>query len=442
MINPDYNKVNEIVVDEFSEIYRVLNIPLLLGIIIRIYTNKIIIITPNVLVRDYLKEYSDVLRQHFNVDTIQFNVTRQPHDTPDNNPKIHKIDNTGSLYGFINPEYVDTPYIVSNSNKIAYAFANNLLEKREGAILYIYGETGTGKSHLLNVMAYNAIKSGHNVYISNTNYFIDYVKDSYFKNKNSFLALHKKIPFTILDDFQYLDKDELKWIAEPLFELLSQQVNYGNTIVISSDTRPSDIPAYFHDRVRNRLMNGYVAVISPPDDTIKLKYIEWYCSKNNIIVTKDISDYIVAVSKNIRTVKGMLGYCQVLSEGGPIDTRKFFELTNKVYGVDGILQDDTDTDKILYNKVLSILIKHYSITQSEINLIRNTNSKRKPKRLMLLDSIIWYLLRDRVKSSIVLKNILGLKHNTDKYYYRKGKEAYDTLSDQVKSDIDKLICNN
>jgi len=446
------SKPEQIFVDPNSQVFKDLNIPLLLNSFINIFKEKLIIITTNTFVADYLKGHTETLRKYFKKEEVQF-IVRPPTEIEILKEKESQVkqaveadgteynDTIGQLHGFINPEYVETPYLTGKSNEIAYAFVEKLLNKREGAILYIYGETGTGKSHLLNILAYRAIQQGQNVYLSNTNNFIDYTKDSYFKNKKSFLNLQKKMDFTILDDFQYLNKIELKWIADPLFEIMTQQINQGKTMVMTSDTPPNLAPPFFHERITNRLTSGYVCFISLPDKKMKHQYIEWFCKRNNFDISQDMSNYIMSVANNLRAVKGILGYCQVLNESGQMDYKKLVELTSKVYG--DISTVKKTTEKILLRQVYSLLMNHFGISQEDIKTVQDGERKRKPRQVAAIDNITWYLLKDVVENEADLKKSLNMKYHTEKYCYNKGKEMYGMINNEaLKTEISDIISSS
>jgi len=446
------SKSEQIFVDPNSQGFKDLNIPLLLNSFIKIFKERITIITTSTFVADYLKGHTETLRKYFNKEEVQF-IVKPPSDKEIFKEKDAKNkqgneqnyteldDNIGQLHGFINPDYVETPYLTGKSNEIAYAFAEKLLNKREGAIFYIYGETGTGKSHLLNILAYRALQQGQNVYLSNTNNFIDYAKESYFKNKKSFLNLQRKMDFTILDDFQYLNKNELKWIADPLFEIITQQINQGKTMVMTSDTPPNHAPPYFHERITNRLMSGYVCFISLPDKKMKRQYIEWFCKRNSLEISHDVSTYIMSVANNLRAVKGILGYCQVLNESGQMDIRKLVELTSKIYG--DMSTAKKTTEKILHRQIYSLLMDHFGISQEDIKKVQDGDRKRKPTPVAIIDNITWYLLKDVVENESELKKSLNIKYNTEKYCFLKGKEAYDKIeSKELKTEIAEIMSSS
>ena len=452
MPDADKSKPELIFVDPNSKIFKDLNIPLLLNSYINVFKERITIITTNSFVADYLKGHTEILRKYFNKEEVQF-IVRPPSEkemldekeikNKQENDQSH-IDSdskVGQLHGFINPDYIETPYLTGKSNEVAYAFVEKLLNKREGAILYIYGETGTGKSHLLNILAYRAIQQGQNVYLSNTNNFIDYAKESYFKNKKAFLNLQRKMDFTILDDFQYLNKLELKWIADPLFEIITQQINQGKTMVMTSDTPPSLAPTYFHERITNRLMSGYVCFISLPDKKMKRQYIEWFCKRNTLEISQDVSEYIMNVANNLRAVKGILGYCQVLNESGQMDYKKLVELTSKIYG--DISTAKKTTEKILHRQIYSLLMDHFGISQEDIKKVQDGDRKRKPTPVATIDNITWYLLKDVIENEAELKKLLNIKYNTEKYCYKKGKEAYNKLENkEVIAEINEILSSS
>jgi chromosomal replication initiation ATPase DnaA len=344
----------------------------------------------------------------------------------------------GLIEGNINQEYVETPYIVGPSNEFGYSVVQKLINSQEGAIVYIYGETGTGKTHLLHLLTHRAVASGKNVYLRSTNAFVDHVKENYFKTKRAFLTQHKQWDFTIIDDFQYLMNLDLKFMPDPLFEIINQQVSTGKVIVFSSDTSPNLAPPYFHDRIINRIMSGYVSYLQLPDAGMKKQYIDFYTKKHEFTIPIEIANYVISVSKNLRAVKGILGYCNVLFEQNMLNLDKLEELTSRIYG--NIASARQTTEQQLIHRVYSVFVEYFRASTEEIRSVREGKIKRKTKAVAAVDNVTYYVLRGVVSSERELRRHCLIKRNTETHGYASGKTLYEAITNQnVKQKIEELI---
>ena len=174
---------------------------------------------------------------------------------------------------------------------------------------------------------------------------------------------------------------------------------------------------------------------------MKRQYIEWFCKRNTLEISQDVSEYIMNVANNLRAVKGILGYCQVLNESGQMDYKKLVELTSKIYG--DISTAKKTTEKILHRQIYSLLMDHFGISQEDIKKVQDGDRKRKPTPVATIDNITWYLLKDVIENEAELKKLLNIKYNTEKYCYKKGKEAYNKLENkEVIAEINEILSSS
>ncbi len=440
--NPELAPIESEFIDSTSQIYRDLNIPLLLNCTVKRFKDKIVIETSNTTsskeITDRLKEFKD----YFNRDVVVRTTTTVP--DPAKTVGAPPQAKRGSLYGRISAEYVETPYIVGKSNKFAYDFTRRLLYAKEGQILFLYGESGTGKSHLLHQLANDFLEMGKNVYLTRGNDFVETVKTKYLtrdeggSRKKSFLADLRKYQLYIIDDFQYLYQEQLlKFIPDPLFEIIIQQLEAGNVLAFSSDTPPTYANPHFHERIVNRLIAGLVAQLELPDQDMKREYVRYFCEKNEFSVTPEIEKYVFMIAKNLRTVKGILSYCHALHEQKDLRIDRLVEITGKIFG--GVAAVRKTTEHGIVENIYSLLKDYYGIPDETIKKIEEGKQVRKPRVLAKIDSIAYYLLHDKVADRDYLKKYLHIKYNTESYCINRGEEFYKTMVKGIKDEIEKIL---
>ena len=205
-------------------------------------------------------------------------------------------------------EYTFENFVVGNSNKFAHAAALAVGEgqqKQNYNPLFIYGESGLGKTHLL-----HAIR--HSIEDKFPHYDIVYVKGDEFLNeliiairqgKNvEFREKYRGADLFLMDDIQFIagkieTQNEFFHTFNTLYEL-------GKQIVFTSDRPPSEIHR-LEDRLRTRFESGLLADIQPPDDALRVAIIENKAQQLGVVLPDDVTDYIADnLNSNVRQLEG------------------------------------------------------------------------------------------------------------------------------------------
>lgn len=205
-------------------------------------------------------------------------------------------------------EYTFENFVVGNSNKFAHAAALAVAEGRQKQNynpLFIYGESGLGKTHLL-----YAIR--HTIEKKFPRYNIVYVKGDEFLNeliiaiqqgKNvEFREKYRGADLFLMDDIQFIagkigTQDEFFHTFNTLYEL-------GKQIVFTSDRPPNEIHR-LEDRLRSRFESGLLADIQPPDDALRVAIIRNKSQQLGVILPEDVIDYIAEnLNSNVRQLEG------------------------------------------------------------------------------------------------------------------------------------------
>ncbi len=200
-------------------------------------------------------------------------------------------------------------FIVGSSNKFAHAAAQAVAANPSGAYnpLFVWGDSGLGKTHLL-----NAIKA--DIQNNFENYNIIYVDGETFTNgiitairENNTAAFHEKYrqaDVLLVDDVQFIGgKDSTQ---EEFFHTFNTLYNSGKQIVLSSDRPPKEIKS-LEDRLRTRFEMGLIADIGAPDFETRVAIIRRKADLLQIDLPDDVSEYIAnKLKKNIRQLEGVV----------------------------------------------------------------------------------------------------------------------------------------
>ena len=211
--------------------------------------------------------------------------------------------------GILNPFYSFDSFVVGAGNRSAHAAALAVSGNLGTAYnpLFIYGEGGLGKSHLLGAIG-NKIKAQNkraNVIVSSPSAFMKETMDgTHSAELGKYYAMIRTAEVLLLDDFQEMAgeisiRKEFLHTVELLHERRTQ-------IVITSDRMPGDIPK-LDARLLARIDEGFLAVIQPPDRATRVAILKVKAEQNRISIPDDVVNHLGSLATgNVRELEGML----------------------------------------------------------------------------------------------------------------------------------------
>ena len=205
-------------------------------------------------------------------------------------------------------------FVVGKSNEFARGAALAVAEQPGIAYnpLFIYGNSGLGKTHLLVAIANYAMQNFPRMatrYVSANKFLNDYVEATQRNQWASFNSKYHQVDILLVDDVQYLEgKDET---INQLFNIFNEMTNRNKQIVLSADRAPKDID--MDDRMRSRFISGLLADIKPPDYETRLAILKNYLSRVNQHtsfygnISNEVLSYLAEVAtSNIREMEGAI----------------------------------------------------------------------------------------------------------------------------------------
>ncbi|MGL6279080.1 MAG: chromosomal replication initiator protein DnaA [Gaiella sp.] len=209
-----------------------------------------------------------------------------------------------------NPKYTFDNFVIGASNRFAHAAALAVAEAPAQAYnpLFIYGETGLGKTHLLQAIA--AYVSDHargltTRYVTSETFTNDFINSLRDKRIEGFKHRYRAYDVLLVDDIQFLEGKER--FQEEFFHTFNSLYESGRQIVISSDRPPKEI-ATLEDRLRSRFEWGLITDIQPPDVETRIAILRKKVTTDDIAVTDPAVLTFIAerVTTNIRELEGAL----------------------------------------------------------------------------------------------------------------------------------------
>jgi chromosomal replication initiator protein len=209
----------------------------------------------------------------------------------------------------LNPKYTFETFVIGSSNRFAHAAAVAVAEAPAKAYnpLFIYGDSGLGKTHLLHAIGYYAqtLYPGLKVrYVSSeefTNDFINMIRDG---KQEGFRRRYREVDVLLVDDIQFLENKE--GTQEEFFHTFNTLHNAEKQIVISSDRMPRRLVT-LEDRLRNRFEWGLQTDVQPPDLETRIAILRKKAVQEGLNAPADVLEHIASrISANIRELEGAL----------------------------------------------------------------------------------------------------------------------------------------
>lgn len=342
---------------------------------------------------------------------VEKDVIKTPNELPLQDLYINKEDN-------LNPRYTFETFVVGPFNELAFA-ASQAVIKRPGITynpLFFYGNTGHGKTHLIQAIG-NYIKNSspdkrvH--YVTSEKFTVDYLNSLKENKVNYFKEKYRKYDVLIMDDIQFFSNTEKT--QEELFHVFNTLYDNNKQIIFSSDKHPNFIPN-LEDRLRSRFSAGMIIDIPQPDHESRMAILK---TKSQILGF-ELSDEIVqflasTITGNIRELEGVLNSVVCQSQ-----------LKNKelnINEVKNLIKNSAKPKKTISPKeVIKIIADFYNIEEQSIY------EKTRRKEIIKPRQLIMYILREDFSISYpsIGQKLGGRDHTTVMHSCEKIKNEIKT----------------
>jgi len=220
----------------------------------------------------------------------------------------------------LNPRYTFDTFVVGPFNELAHAAAQ-VVAKSPGIAynpFFIYGETGRGKTHLVQAIGNYIKKSSPSkkvFYLTAERFGFEFMNAITARTMPAFKEKYRGYDILIMDDIQFFSKKGT--IQEEFFHLFNTLHDANRQIVCSSDKHPNLIPD-IADRLKSRFISGMTAAINEPDHESRMAIIKAKGDSLGLRLSQEVIEALsVAVPGNIREIEGMLNtvLCQTQLKG-------------------------------------------------------------------------------------------------------------------------------
>ncbi len=209
----------------------------------------------------------------------------------------------------LNPKYTFETFVIGSSNRFANAAAVAVAESPAKAYnpLFVYGDSGLGKTHLLHAIGHYATSLGNARsvrYVSTEEFTNDFINSLRDDKTQTFQRRYRDVDILLIDDIQFLENRERT--QEEFFHTFNTLHNSNKQIVITSDRSPKQL-ATLEDRLRTRFEWGLLADIQPPDLETRIAILQKKAAQERLAAPPDVLEFIASrISNSIRELEGAL----------------------------------------------------------------------------------------------------------------------------------------
>ncbi|MCZ2822987.1 MULTISPECIES: chromosomal replication initiator protein DnaA [unclassified Modestobacter] len=209
----------------------------------------------------------------------------------------------------LNAKYVFDSFVIGNSNRFAHAAAVAVAEAPARAYnpLFIYGDSGLGKTHLLHAIGHYAARMFPNVrvrYVSTEEFTNEFINLVHSGRAEDFRRRYRDIDFLLIDDIQFLERAERT--QEEFFHTFNTLHNASKQIVITSDRAPKKLTT-LEDRLRTRFEWGLITDVQAPDLETRIAILRKKAYGERLQAPDAVLEFIASkVQTNIRELEGAL----------------------------------------------------------------------------------------------------------------------------------------
>ena len=320
----------------------------------------------------------------------------------------------------LNPKYVFDSFVVGNSNRMAHAASLAVAEEPAHAYnpLYLYGNSGLGKTHLMHSI-------GHFVLDKNPDAKVLYVTSETFTNElinsiqnnkmEEFRNKYRKIDLLMIDDIQFIAKKEST--QEEFFHTFNALYENSKQIVISSDRPPKELKP-LEERLISRFEWGLTVDVQSPDYETRIAILRKKAERDHITVPDDVMAYMAKnIASNIRELEGAL--TRIVA---------FATLTNQDISIslaENSLKDifsENVSTPLTPDLIQQVVAEHYNIRVEDIQ------GSKKPKNIAFPRQVSMYLCRKLLDISLpkIGESFGGRDHTTVIHAITKIEKQLET----------------
>lgn len=325
----------------------------------------------------------------------------------------------------LNPKYRLDNFIVGNDNRLAHAACQAVARKPGLAYnpLFVYGNVGLGKTHLLQGTGNGIMElyAGSLVVYGTAEKFTNEIVESIQKNNvKSFRNRYRNADCLIIDDVQFLGGKERT--QEEFFHTFNELYHENKQIIISSDRPPKELKG-IDDRLVSRFEMGMIVDVTFPDYETCLAILHKKCQEMEVLIPNEVLEFIAYnVQNSIRELEGVLvqAIAQAQLEDSTPTINSVAKILNKLGKVNLVTTPDmyAESSKKPLNscdEIIDLVAEYYKLTKYDLI------GERRSRDIMIPRQICIYLLKKEFNFSFekIGEEFGGRNHTTAMHAFNK-----------------------
>ncbi len=323
-----------------------------------------------------------------------------------------------------NSEYTFENFIVGSSNNFAHSACiavakNNACEYNP---LFIYGNSGLGKTHLLNAIINELVKNNPQIsiiYTKGEQFTTQMIESIERKSQAEFRQKYRKADVLLIDDIQFIAGKEAT--QEEFFHTFNELYENNKQIILTSDRPPKEIKT-LENRLKTRFESGLIADVQPPDFELRVAILKNKSKKMNVKIPDEVLTFIAEnLKQNIRQLEGAIKRICAHSflSGKPITLDMAKECLSAFIG-------GSESPEATAKRIVSLVAKRYGIPQDDIY------GKKRQQQYCHARNVCMYIIKKEVDMSYPA---IGKMFNRD-------HTTVMSSCSTIEANLDKNLLNN
>ncbi len=314
---------------------------------------------------------------------VDFNVGRQEKSARDIGRRVGELK--------LHPDYTFDNFVVGPSNRLAHASCVAVSQSPGNTYnpLFIYGNSGLGKTHLLHAVCGEAGEKSANTVIqllSCENFVNRFIRAIEQGNLSGFQSQFRTVDMLVIDDIQFLREREQS--QEEFFHTFNALYNNGKQIILSSDCSPAEIPS-LEERLISRFNWGLVTRIDPPSHDTRVAIVQKKAHLRGLRISEEIAEYIARkVHANIRELEGALTTIYAVA------TTMGKEITPELAQTALEGQIESAGRHINITDIIEVVTDHFGVRLADLQSKKRSQSITEPRQICM------YLARNLTRHSL------------------------------------------
>ena len=302
--------------------------------------------------------------------------------------------------------YTFETFVPGKCNELAYAAARAISEslgQEEYNPLFLYGDVGLGKTHLIHSIGNQVLDAYPHLkvlYVPSATFTDEFITSIREKTTPDFRKKYRNVDVLLVDDVQFLSGR--KETQEEMFHTFNIMYNQNKQIVFTSDVPPRELKD-LEERLTNRFTSGLIADVNIPDYETRTAILEKKVSMEKLNIPQAVKEFIISnIVSNIRDMEGALNKVMACAK-----------LTNKPLTLElaqHVLKDQlvkAEKPPITMEYIREVVANHFKITVEEMH------GKKRSQKVVLPRQIAMYLIRKIMDINVVdIGKFFGKDHST------------------------------